>query len=164
MKQASTIKFIKSGLLISGFIFAAPLYAQNGISITPDEVQWKDAPGMPKGIQIAILRGDLTKAEPYTMRLKFPANYVIPAHWHTNDEETTVLSGTLHAGQGDKVDKENSKALPAGSFSIVPGKTHHYVWASEETIIQNDGMGPRDTHFVNPEEWKELIKKSQEKQ
>ncbi|MBN9287309.1 MAG: hypothetical protein J0H47_05195 [Gammaproteobacteria bacterium] len=45
----------------------------------------------------------------------------------------TVLSGTLHAGRGDTVDKAKSKALPAGSYSVVPGKAHHYVWTTGET-------------------------------
>jgi len=152
---------LTTGLIAFNLYAAEEKQASTGLAIPASEIQWKDAPGMPKGIQIVILNGDLTKAEPYTMRLKFPDGTVIPAHWHTNDEETTVISGTLHTGLGDTVDKANSKELPVGSYSLVPGMAHHYVWSSGETIIQNNGMGPRDTHFVNPAEWKELIKKSQ---
>ena len=45
--------------------------------------KWGAAPPMlPAGAQIAVLAGDPTKAVPYTVRLKFPANYDIPAHSH----------------------------------------------------------------------------------
>ncbi len=136
--------------------------AQNSapILIKADDVTFHPAPGFPKGAQIVILRGDLSKAEPYTLRFKFPDGFVIPAHWHSTDEEVTVLSGTLNVGMGDKVDKSKSTALTAGGFQVVPALAHHYVWSSGETVIQLDGMGPRTTTFVNPDEWKELILKS----
>ncbi|OJV87827.1 MAG: hypothetical protein BGO43_15570 [Gammaproteobacteria bacterium 39-13] len=41
---------------------------------------------------------------------------------------------------------------------------HIITYGQQVKQIQNDGMGPRDTHFVDINEWKELIKKSQEKQ
>lgn len=50
---------------------------------TPKEVQWGPAPPMlPAGAQIAVLAGDPGKAAAYTIRLKFPASYAIPAHSH----------------------------------------------------------------------------------
>ncbi len=169
--QSFLTKSLSCSILACALFVHFPLYAadenqakQDDITLSTEEIQWKDAPGMPKGAQMVVIRGDLTKPGPYTLRLKFPDGYVIPSHWHTNEEQTTVLSGTLHAGRGDTVDKAKSKALPAGSYSVVPGKAHHYVWTTGETVIQNDGMGPRDTHFVDINEWKELIKKSQEKQ
>jgi len=42
---------------------------------------------------------------------------------------------------------------------FVPGHAHHYLWSTGETIIQDAGMGPRDTIFVNPDELKKLIAK-----
>ena len=72
----------------------------------------------------------------------------------------TVLSGTLNVGTGDKVDKSASIALTAGGYQLVPAMAHHYVWSTGDTIIQLDGMGPRTTTFVNPDEWKALILKS----
>lgn len=132
----------------------------NAILIKTDEVKFHPAPGFPKGAQIVLLRGDLSQPEPYTLRLKLPNGYVIPAHWHSTDEEVTVLSGTLNVGLGDKVDKAQSTALAPGGFQLVPANAHHYVWATGETVIQLDGMGPRTTVFVDPQEWSDLIKKS----
>jgi anti-sigma factor ChrR (cupin superfamily) len=116
------------------------------------DMKFHPAPGLPPGAMITVVRGDISKAEPYTLRLKLPDCYVIPSHWHTNPEEVTVLSGTFNVGVGDKIDKTQSTALTAGGFQLVPGKTNHYVWSKGTTIVQLDGMGPRDTNFVNPKE------------
>jgi quercetin dioxygenase-like cupin family protein len=145
------------------------LYADNveqSNSISPilfkaNDILFHPAPGFPKGAQIVLIRGDLSKAEPYTIRFKLPDGFVIPSHWHSTDEELTVLTGTLNVGAGDKVDKSQSTALPAGSYQLVPAKVHHYVWTTGETMFQLNGMGPRTTTFVNPAEWIALIKASQ---
>ena len=69
--------------------------------------KWGPAPPMlPPGAQIAVLAGDPTKAVPYTVRLKFPANYDIPAHSHPTDENVAVVSGELFMGMGNKLDKK----------------------------------------------------------
>jgi quercetin dioxygenase-like cupin family protein len=132
------------------------------VLIKAADINFHPAPGFPKGAQIVILRGDLSKAEPYTIRFKLPDGFVIPAHWHSTDEEVTVLSGTLNVGTGDIVDQNKSTPLEPGGFQIVPAKAHHYVWTTGETVMQLDGMGPRTTVFVNPAEWTALIKKSNE--
>lgn len=142
---------------------SAPTNSSHGIITKASDIKLHPAPGFPKGAEIAVIRGDLSKPEPYTIRFKFPDGYVIPSHWHTNDEEVTVLSGTLNVGTGDTVDKTKSTALSAGGFQVVPGKAHHYVYSTGETVIQLDGMGPRDTTFVHPQEWVELIKKASQK-
>lgn len=154
------IKTFISTILFSVFtVFSIVTYAEP-VLIKAADITFHPAPGFPKGAEIVILRGDLSKAEPYTIRFKFPDGYVIPSHWHGTDEEVTVLEGTLNSGEGDTVDKTKSVALPAGSFQVIPAQHHHYVWASGDTLIQLDGMGPRTTTFVNPEEWKAMILKS----
>jgi quercetin dioxygenase-like cupin family protein len=84
------------------------------------------------------------------MRLKLPANYRIPAHWHPADEHVTVLSGTFHMGMGDKLDTAKGKALGVGSFALMPAKARHFAYTNEETIIQLHGMGPWGINYVNP--------------
>jgi mannose-6-phosphate isomerase-like protein (cupin superfamily) len=145
--------------IILNFGAVSLVYADASL-IKATDIVFKPAPGFPKGAEIVLLRGDLSKAEPYTLRFKFPDNFVVPAHWHTTDEEVTVLSGTLNVGMGDVVDKAQSTALTAGGFQVVPAMAHHYVWSTGETVIQLDGMGPRTTTFVNPAEWTAMIKKS----
>lgn len=150
----------KSLLLSITYLISITIAAANPILFKPTDLTFHPAPGFPKGAEIVLMRGDLSKPEPYTLRFKLPDGYVIPAHWHTNDEEVTVLSGTLNVGMGDKVDKAASTALPAGGFQVVPGMAHHYVWTTGDTVFQVDGMGPRTTTFVNPQEWAAMINKS----
>src|SRR5579864_6896253 len=146
--------FITSISLATTVAFAAP------IIFKPADIVFHPAPGFPKGAQIVLLRGDLSKPEPYTIRFKLPAGFTILSHWHDKDEELTVLSGTVNVGTGDKVDKSASTALSNGGYQIVPAMAHHYVWTTEETVFQLDGMGPRTTTFVNPDEWAKMIKNS----
>lgn len=159
-------KFIFLVIFLANLIIVSPLYAANdqnassAILMKASDIQFNPAPGFPKGAEIALIRGDLSKAQPYTIRFRLPDGFVIPSHWHTTDEEVTVLSGTLNVGMGDTVEKSKSIALTAGGYQVVPAMAHHYVWATGETVIQLDGMGPRTTTFVNPEEWASMIKKS----
>lgn len=50
--------------------------------------------GLPKGAQIAILRGDLAKADAEIL-LRFPPGYIVPNHSHTSDEVYVWLSGSF---------------------------------------------------------------------
>jgi quercetin dioxygenase-like cupin family protein len=92
----------------------------------------------------------MNQAVPFTVRLKFPANYKVPAHWHNGIEHVTVLSGALNFGIGDKFDPTKTKLLSLGSVAIMPPKTNHFVWTKEETIAQVHGVGPWEVTYVNP--------------
>ncbi len=120
------------------------------IMLTTSDLKWIDSPTHPPGAKLAVLEGDLNATGPYTMRVKFPANFKIPAHWHPADEHVTVLSGTVYMGLGDKLDEKASKELPAGSFVVIPAKTHHFAWTKIETIIQLHSVGHRGINYINP--------------
>jgi quercetin dioxygenase-like cupin family protein len=105
---------------------------------------------LPPGAQIAVLAGDPGKAAPYTVRLKFPANYVIPAHSHPTDENVAVVSGMFYAGMGDKIDKNAAGALAPGGFANMPAGVNHYAFTKAETTILLFGMGPVEFKYVNP--------------
>ncbi len=121
------------------------------IAITPSDINWVDAPpSLPPGAKIAVLEGDPTKPGPYTIRLKTPANYKIPAHGHTKGERITVISGTFNIGKGDKFDTAKGKALPAGSFYFLPAKMKHFAWTDDEVVVQISGNGPFDIDYINP--------------
>ena len=40
--------------------------------VTPDQLQWSDVASLAPGAQIAVIEGELSDAEPFTFRLKFP--------------------------------------------------------------------------------------------
>ncbi len=126
--------------------------AAERIMQTLDEVKWGDAPPMlPTGAKIAVLSGNPGAEGLYTVRLKFPPHYGIPAHSHPTDEHVTVLRGTLFMGMAERLDTKRGTALPPGSFSITPtGMTHYAYTDDDEVIILLHGMGPVDFTYVNP--------------
>ena len=117
---------------------------------TADEFKWVDIPSLPPGAKLAVIQGPLNQAVPVTFRVKFPANYQLPAHWHPAIEHVTVMSGTFNMGMGDQLDRAKTKALTAGAIAIMQPKTTHFAWTKEETIVQVHGMGPWGVTYVNP--------------
>jgi hypothetical protein len=120
------------------------------LRLTPAELKWgAGPPALPPGASMAVIEGAFHKPGPFTVRLKFPANYQIPAHWHPIKVTVTVISGTFHMGLGDTLDTGKGKALPAGSIFEMPATHHHFGWTSEETIIQEHGIGPLAVNYLN---------------
>jgi quercetin dioxygenase-like cupin family protein len=120
------------------------------IMVMPEDLKWADVPSLPPGAKIAVIEGPMNEAVPFTVRLKLPANYKVPAHWHPAIEHVTVISGTFNMGTGDKLDPKQTKPLSAGSVAIMQPKTNHFAWTEGETIIQTHGVGPWVVNYVNP--------------
>lgn len=123
--------------------------AEDHVMVTPDELQWVDPPSLPPGAKLAVIQGPIDQATPFIIRVKFPAEYQVPAHWHPTTEHVTVLSGTFHMGLGDQLDPSKTQALAAGSISIMPAKTNHFAWTQEETVVQVHGTGPFAITYVD---------------
>lgn len=115
------------------------------------EIKWGPAPPvLPAGAQMAVLAGDPGGQGLVTLRLKLPAGYVIPPHWHPTDEHVTVISGSLALGMGDKLNRSSSKMLTAGGYGIAPANMHHFAWTKAGAIVQVNLMGPFAITYVNP--------------
>ncbi len=124
--------------------------ASDHMMVTSDELKWADVASLPPGAKLAVIEGPLNQAVPVTFRVKLPANYLLPAHWHPGIEHVTVISGTFNMGMGDKLDRAKTKALTAGGVAIMQPKTNHFAWTKDETIVQVHGMGPWGVTYVNP--------------
>lgn len=120
------------------------------LMVVPSELKWTDAGSLPPGAKLAIVEGPLNEAVPFTFRLKFPADYQIPAHSHPAIEHVTVISGAFNMGLGDKLDASKTMVLGPGSVAIMQPNTNHFAWNKEETIIQVHGIGPWAINYVNP--------------
>ena len=147
----NTLATLSATLFLSCLV--APLASAQSdghVMATPDQLKWTDVPSLPAGAKLAVIEGPLKEAVPFTFRLKFPANYKIPAHWHPAVERVTVLSGTFNIGMGDKLDPKNTTALGPGSIVIMQPGTRHFGWTKEETLVQLNGTGPWDINYVNP--------------
>jgi len=117
----------------------------------PAAAKWGPAPPtLPKGPQLAVLSGDPSKSGLYVIRLKLPATDQIPAHHHPTAENVTVLSGSFHAGMGDRLDRAKTVTLEPGGFAAMPANMNHYAWASRDTVVQVHGEGPFAVMYVNP--------------
>jgi quercetin dioxygenase-like cupin family protein len=81
--------------------------------ITSKDVKWTVNPAFPKGIQIATLLGDPTKAgETVVQRIKFPPDFVMPPHTHPFSEVVTVISGHIGTNGGEKPEKKGDLLQP----------------------------------------------------
>jgi hypothetical protein len=120
------------------------------VTFQPGDIKWGDAPpDLPKGAQVAVLHGDPAKKAVFSLRLKMPKGYKLPPHWHTHDEQLTILSGMFVLHMGDTMDAPAHELGP-GAYHFLPGKMHHAAETKADTILQLDGMGPFDIHYLNP--------------
>jgi quercetin dioxygenase-like cupin family protein len=133
------------------FVLAVSASAQTHVITALADARWEPAPPMlPPGAQIAVLAGDPSKPAPYTVRLKFPANYSVPAHSHPRDENVTILSGDLFIGMGNTLDKKSATALGQGGYALMPANHNHFAFTTSETTILLYGIGPIGFTYVNP--------------
>ncbi len=152
MKTLSVVFALALLLLASS---ASPLGAQQSgtsaasspILTTPDAIKWS---ALVPGVQMAVLSGDPSKTEPYTLRLKMSDGARVAPHWHPEDENVTVLQGTFLAGMGDKFDASGLHEFPVGSYVLMPKQMHHFATARGENILQLHGTGPFVINYVNP--------------
>jgi quercetin dioxygenase-like cupin family protein len=118
----------------------------------PKEANWGPAPPMiPSGAQMAVLAGDPTKSGAYAVRLRFPANFAMPAHSHPTDENVVVTSGAVTWGMGDKLNKgdASNRTLPVGGFAQMPAGVNHFAYTTQESTIVLFGQGPVEFKYVN---------------
>jgi quercetin dioxygenase-like cupin family protein len=116
------------------------------------ELKWAPFPALPKGAQVAVIEGPTNQAVPFTVRLKFPDGYRIPAHTHPSAERLTVLSGTFHIGMGEKFDRSATQPLRVGDMIILQPGMPHFAWTETETVVQLHGTGPSGIKYVNAAE------------
>ena len=148
------MSFVTAAAILTGGAFTAAHEPQHAVVQQAREAQWGPAPPMlPPGAQIAVLAGDPTKAAPYTVRLKFPPNYAVPAHSHPTDENVVVVTGTLTLGMGDALVKTapGNKTLTPGGYALAGAGMNHYAFTgAQPTTIVLYGVGPVEFKYVNP--------------
>jgi len=115
------------------------------------DLKWSDTPSLP-GAKLAVIEGPLNEAKPFTMRIRFPANYKIPPHFHSAIEHVTVISGEFIMAVGEKVGQGKEMALQPGDVGIMQPKTPHYARTTKPTEVQVHGVGPWTLTFVDPKD------------
>jgi len=121
------------------------------LMVVPAGVKWNDGPAaLPSGAKFAVIEGDPSKAGPFTMRIKLPADYKIPPHWHPAVEHVTVLEGSFNMGLGETFDASKATELPVGGFAVMQIGTRHFAFTKAGGTVQVHGVGPWGVNYVNP--------------
>jgi quercetin dioxygenase-like cupin family protein len=135
----------------SGDAPSAPGAARASSAAARGDLPWGPAPAVfPPGAEIAVLEGDPSKAEPFTVRLRVPNGYKIPPHTHPTTENVTVLAGTFLVGMGTTFNESDLQPLDRDAFASVPANHAHYAMARGLTVVQVHAIGPFTMTYVNP--------------
>ena len=114
--------------------------------------QWGPAPPvLPAGAQAAILAGDPGKDGMFTLRLKMPAGYRVPRHWHPSDESVTLVEGDLTLSMGEAANA-HAKTLAPGDFLNLPARMQHEASTKGGATVQIHSMGPFQITYVDPKD------------
>lgn len=127
-----------------------PYRGEGHLILEADQLQWTDIASLAPPAQMAVIEGDLAEAEPFTFRLKLPADYRLEPHTHPAYERVTVLSGTLHFAHGEAFDREKTTALRAGDIAIMPPGAPMFGYTEGETVVQLQGVGPWGIEYIDP--------------
>jgi quercetin dioxygenase-like cupin family protein len=177
MRTTHPLPLLLSGTIVAGFLLAgcapqsaslidesaasaeragspameATMSQPEHILLPSADMQWQDAPPvLPAGAEVTALEGDPSKPGPFTLRLRFPADYRIPPHFHPADEHVTVISGTFALGMGDAFDEAKLTELGPGGFAMMRTGTRHFALSRDGAVIQLHGTGPWGLTYVNP--------------
>ena len=100
-----------------------------------------------------MLAGDPSKSGPFVLRIRGPEGYLVPPHWHSTDEDVTVLSGSFGLGMDDEGNPKSGMVLAPGGFAHLPARMHHFAWAVDGPfVIEIHTIGPFDIHYIHPED------------
>ena len=143
---------MRLALLAAACVAMANASAQHGSHtiVAPKDLKWDDVASLPPGAKVAVIEGKMNQEGPITARIKLPANYRIPPHYHPGLERVTVLSGTVHIGMGDRFDAASTTAMAPGTVLLMSAGMHHFAWTKEETIFQLNVTGPWSVTYVDP--------------
>jgi quercetin dioxygenase-like cupin family protein len=121
------------------------------VMLAPDELEWRPADVLPPGASMALMEGNPAEEGYFALRLRFPANYRIPPHYHPAVERVTVLEGTFHLGHGERWDDDAMEEHVRGSYISMPAGMRHFARAGDQqVIVQLASLGPWGITYVDP--------------
>ena len=148
MKSCATAAFFMAACIAAPAVCAQA--GEHHRIVTPSDLKWVSLTSLPAGAQVAVIEGDPNKEGMVTIRVKLPPNYRIAPHYHSTVERSTIVSGTLNIGMGEKFDAQKTSAMPPGTVLLMPPKMAHFAWTKDEVIFQLNVMGPWTVTYVNP--------------
>jgi quercetin dioxygenase-like cupin family protein len=117
--------------------------------VLPSDIKWQ-VDTVDSRFSAAVVLGNPDNPGLYMGLNKAQDGATIPPHWHSQDENLIVLSGTFLVGIGDKFDEHALQSVPAGGYLFLPGKMHHFCKIKGETVWEIFGEGPFTFEEVKP--------------
>src|SRR5262249_24492211 len=101
--------------------------------------------------RVEAVRGDRTKAgEPFVIRIRAEAGYIIMPHTHAVDENIVVLQGSWALGMGERFARQKVEVMEPGTFGFAGKDMAHFAVSKTDTVIQVHGVGPFFAKWVVP--------------
>ncbi|PAU63891.1 cupin [Pseudomonas sp. PIC25] len=146
-KKAALLALLGASFVTAGAWAAEPAF----IAAKSSELNWVPAPSVGPGAMLAVIEGDPKTGDPFTMRLKLPANTRIGVHTHPVTERVTVISGTFYFATGDTFDDTQAAAYQAGDMLVIPAGMPMFAGTKEgEAELQLHGAGPWGISYLDP--------------
>jgi hypothetical protein len=118
--------------------------------VRADSTDWGPGPpALPAGAQAMVLYGDPHQPGAFTIRLKFPAGFRVPRHWHPSDEQVTLVAGDLKLSMGMQDDATDA-ALAPGDYVDLPARMQHQASTQAGAVVEIHSEGPFEIHYVDP--------------
>ena len=106
---------------------------------------WHAKQTLPPGAVSALAYGDPAKGH-YCFYAKFPANYTVPAHWHSFTCMVVLIKGSMTIKREGMPDV----SIAEGGFFTLPGKMKYVAYTPDECVFIAYGENPFDIIYVNP--------------
>ena len=142
-------------LLASGFLAVTGATAEEiGVTAFPegevqlvvraDDAPWVPCPPtLPPGCELAVLEGDMTSEDLFTVRFRVTErDFVMAPHWHPKDERVTVIEGAVAVAFGEAAERADAVEFGPGDYYVNARHAVHTVWIEPGTILQITGIGP----------------------
>jgi hypothetical protein len=134
---------------------ASKLDPSQTIVTLPADIKWTEWSSLPPHSgEVATLYGDLNKAGPYLVFMKWYPGYMSAPHQYATDRLSVVLSGTWWVDSGPDFEPDNCVPVPAGGFVRRVAHTWHFDGVKDgaggPAIIAIFGIGPVDLKLADP--------------
>lgn len=141
--------------LLADPAFASPIDPKQTFVLQPDEIKfepWGTLP--PASGEVAKLYGDLNRAGPYLVLMKWNPGWFSAPHSYATDRIQMVMSGTWWVDSGADFTPQMAVPVSAGGFVKRAARTYHYDGAprtaKEPVVIAVFGVGPVDIRLADP--------------
>jgi hypothetical protein len=113
---------------------------------------WGDLPA--RSGEMAALYGDLNKAGPYLVAMRWNPGWFSAPHTYATDRVCVVVSGTWWVNSGNDFAPHDAVPVGPGGYVKRTARTPHYDGVvpgqSDPAVIAIFGLGPVDLQLVDP--------------